>query len=142
MKRKSANNLVVYCLLLLSAMCSGCTTKKSSSDSIYRSNLVGTWIIDGKNINFTYVGEATLSEDGTFTSYALQIRKKDNLQRQAQFSGKWEVKNGFLIETITKSNLADWANQVTKDKIIKVDKKEFQFQYDDGRTEVRKRKIN
>jgi len=100
----------------------------SLTDADIRQKIVGLW-----GINFTYpdgysvYGSVTISSDGTFRGKTIiwDHEPKGSLTVE----GAWEVRDGFIIETVTNSSDPSLAEvvKVTKDAVISLDDKQFVY---------------
>jgi hypothetical protein len=110
------------------------------SDAELREKVAGTWIVDSQSPKgISIKGTVTILADKRFISRAT-VTIGDQKQ-EIGYEGRWEVKDGFLIETITKSNtkMAP-VGDTTRDKIIRVNNEELVYQTEQGQTITRKRK--
>jgi len=114
-------------------------TQKEPSDAEIRQKVVGTWIVDIHSTNGVSIeGTVTFVSDSEFISKAT-VTVSDKKQ-EMKYEGIWQAKDGYLIETITKSNSKTIPiGKVTRDKIIRVDDQELVFQTEHGKIETRKR---
>lgn len=113
--------------------------QKPDSDLAIRQRVVGPWIVDSHSPNgASFHGTMTIVSGSNFISKATMTfgEKKQELN----FEGTWQVKNGFLIETVTKSGSKfPPVGLVTRDNIIRVDDQELVFKTEQGKTVTRKR---
>jgi hypothetical protein len=103
--------------------------------------LIGSWIVPrdeytamSKDSGFTF------RPDGTFSSYGVfRVRDEDV---RIDVEGKWSVKDGELIEELTKSTQPQMARigSVTRDTLLAVTDKQYRFRTERGEehTYVRK----
>jgi len=112
------------------------------TDDEIRQSVIGSWMVDTRLTNGPSIeGEVVIISDGSFVSKATLIvgekRQKDG------YEGTWQVKNGFLIETITNSESKfHLVGKITRDIIIHVDKLEMSYQTESGMIITRRRKVN
>jgi hypothetical protein len=109
------------------------------SDAEIRRNIVATWIVDDQLPRGGSVkGTVTINSDGKFVSEATFVLEQRS--DHVSFEGKWQVKHGALIETVTESDSEIvQVGDVTSDKIIRVDENELVYQTESGESVVRKR---
>ena len=73
------------------------------SDAEIRQKVVGTWTVDMQSPGGISVkGTVTIASDGSFVSN-MTIVGHDSKQ-EVSYEGTWQVKDGALIETVTKSD--------------------------------------
>jgi hypothetical protein len=136
----------IHLIAILSLFATNITTalastepQKDPSDAEIRQKVVGTWFVDLHSSNgVSIAGTVTIVSDSKFISKAtMTIGDK---KQEVNYEGTWQAKDGFLIETITKSG-AKFApvGKVTRDKIINVDDQELVIQTESGKIETRKR---
>jgi hypothetical protein len=109
------------------------------SDTGIRQKIVGTWIVDSHSPSGSSMkGTVIILSDGSLVAKVTIIRK--NSEEDFEYEGTWQVKDGFLIETVTRSHsrLAV-KGHVTRDKIIRLDTHELAYQTETGRIVTRKR---
>jgi hypothetical protein len=98
--------------------------------------LVGDWVVPPEQYTATSkAGGFTFRPDGTFSSYGVfHIGDKD---LRIEVEGKWSVKDGLLIEELTKSSQPQMApvGTVTKDTLLGVTDKEYRFRTEQGGVE-------
>jgi len=113
--------------------------QKEASDAEIRQKVVGVWIVDIYSTNGGSIkGTVTIVSDSKFISKAT-VTAGDKKQ-EMNYEGIWQAKDGYLIETITKSSSKIIpVGKVTRDKIIHVDDKELVFQTESGKIVTRKR---
>jgi hypothetical protein len=109
------------------------------SDTGIRQKIVGTWIVDSHSpTGSSMKGTVTILSDGSLVAKLTIIRK--NGEEDFGYEGTWQVKEGFLIETVTSSHSRlTVTGHVTRDKIIRLDAHELVFQMETGRIVTRKR---
>jgi len=138
-----SNTKKVYALAVVSLFlvyCIGVFAEDAlTRDSDLQKKLTGVWIVDMRNSNGDSAkGTVDIASDGSFKTQVTVTRKTH--AENIRFEGRWEVKDGFLVETVTKSNGGRAnAGDVTRDKIIRVDDEELVYQTEDGFTRTRKR---
>jgi hypothetical protein len=110
---------------------------------IMQESIVDTWAVDISNQVVTVKGTVTLRSDGTFISRAL-FQPKAADASELQYEGTWEVRDSFLIETVTKSVIPKYPaiGTVTRDKVVQIDDKQFTYKTESGKqvTRIRKKK--
>jgi hypothetical protein len=127
----------VVLVILIAVPFGSAATNEPLSDASIREKLVGTWIIDRKLTKVSAKGTATFFREGTFTSQATMTA--NGKERKVAGEGKWEVKEGMLIETVTKSIDSSMVGHVTRDTILKIDGKELMYRTERGETVTRMR---
>lgn len=113
------------------------------SDTEIRLRIVGIWIVDFKSFNDTAMsGSTSISGDGIFSTIAVIVKGKQ--KANLIYEGVWEVKDGFLIETVNKSSNPQIVplGKVTRDYVIRLDENEFVYRTEDGKIKTRKRIMN
>lgn len=113
---------------------------KSPSDQEIRAKIVGTWIVDTQVPNgISIKGYVTLASDHTFVSKG--TLKAGDKEQEIEYEGKWEIKEGVLIETITKSNnKGPTVGTVTRDKVTRITEDELEYETEKGKAVTRKRR--
>ncbi|HEX3798622.1 MAG TPA: hypothetical protein VH413_07970 [Verrucomicrobiae bacterium] len=99
-------------------------------DEDIRKKIVGEWHADITKTNFSAHASDKFEAEGKYSSTAeLEIGVR---HVTISVEGKWEVKDGMLKETITKSSNPEYPpiGLVTNDKVVRIDDKEFVYQDD------------
>jgi hypothetical protein len=99
--------------------------QKHPSDSMIRRKLPGTWI---PNIADGRARTLTTSSDGHWTE---QITGKI---RTGRLEGTWQVRDGFLIITLTNNDLDMQVPSTHSSRIIRIDSHEYVLQSENGNT--------
>ena len=131
---------IILLLISFITVCSVQAKDVNSIDTDFRKKLVGVWLVEHKSPRLTANGEVNLISDGTFNTWTNLI-SKGKIIKSIRYKGFWEVNNGILIETITEANDPKAVGKVTKDKILRVDDKEFEWKSSSGSINIRKRKV-
>jgi hypothetical protein len=103
-------------------------TAAPPSDADAAKLLVGTWIIPRAQYPaWSKDGAFVFHSNGTFTSYGIFAIRGGDLRVDIQ--GKWRVKDGVLIEEVTKSSQPQIirAGLVTRDILLAVTDKEYRY---------------
>jgi hypothetical protein len=81
----------------------------------------------------------TFRADGTFTSFTLLSGHGQDVR--VDLEGRWSIKDGILIETVTKSSQPDTVRPglTTRDTLLSVTEKEYRFREEDGKMRSRLR---
>ena len=114
-----------------------------SDDELSR-RMLQTWMVHTVyppvDVPNHFAGTETFTSDGKFTLEGAFTVLKD--KEPLKYEGTWNMKDGFLVETVTKSSRPALVHvgAVTKDKIVRVDNKELVYQTEQGKTVTRKRK--
>lgn len=112
------------------------------TDTEIHQKMVGIWIIDSTwpgPVPAKVDGTMNLAVDGKFFGVAIFAIAND--KRPVVCEGNWQVKEGVLIETVTKSSSKIIrVGAISRDKIIRVNKHELIFQTEQGGVVTRKRK--
>jgi hypothetical protein len=116
----------------------GCTSLQKMSDHELTRELVGVWKKEISSDNSTLHVKMEFKIDHTFVSSGLKV-KDNGIKTDLHASGKWVVKNGNLIETITESNFKPLGYK-TVDKIISISSKQFTYETELGKILFYKRK--
>jgi len=84
-------------------------------------------------------GGYTFQANGDFTSFTLLPGHRQDLRVDVE--GRWSIKDGILIETITKSSQPDIVRPglTTRDTLLSVTEKEYRFREEDGKIRSRLR---
>jgi hypothetical protein len=107
-----------FIVLLIVGILSWQHFKYPSSDERIRHQLPGTWINGPQDSK----DSVNIDSDGNF------VIKETFGTNEVASEGTWQVKDGFLIATTTKSSSKDErVGIVTKDKIIRVNDQELVF---------------
>lgn len=96
--------------------------------------LVGTWSVPEElTTDVVLAGGYTLNADGSFISYGLILLDGERVRIDVE--GTWKVKNGILVEEITKSSnpIFPPIGTITRDTILSVTDKEFRYQTENGK---------
>jgi len=136
--------IMLWILLSLTALvvlASGNQEKPRLDDAEIRQRIVGTWLVDlkshsGKSMD----GSVSFLSNGTCSAEAVII--KDELKNELHYECAWEVKDGFLIETVMKTNNPRLISfgKITRDYVILLDAKQFVYQSENGKIQARQRK--
>jgi hypothetical protein len=127
------------CLLLTS--CShGYDRGKPLSDTDILKRIVGVWKVnETAPSGVKSSGSVSILKDGSVTCNAKYVRGERELVMN--YTGTWQVKNGFLIEiiqTTSNSNLLA-VGFVTRNKVLSLDDQKFVFQMETGNKITRQR---
>src|SRR4051812_22137236 len=90
--------------------------------------LIGSWVVPGEQYTATSKdGGFTFRADGTFSSYGVFHIPNQDLRIEVE--GKWSVKDGVLVEDLTKSSQPQMApvGSLTRDTLLIVTDKEYRF---------------
>jgi hypothetical protein len=103
--------------------------------------LVGIWFVPRKEYAFTSKdGDFKFRADGTFSSFSVYRFGQEDVRVEVE--GKWTIKNGVLMEKLTKSNrpLIAPVGALTRDTLLTVTNNQYRFRDDRGdeHTYVRK----
>lgn len=102
-----------------------------SADIAVTKLLVGDW--DFRSVSPTVKeGIFTFRADGTFSAHGLfHVGVRES---RIDAEGKWEVKNGVLIEKLTKSSdpTRIHIGEITRDKVLSITNKKVLFEREDG----------
>jgi hypothetical protein len=111
------------------------------SDAEIRRKLVGNWHIEVVKTNISGSSSDTFESNGTFKSAAEFSAGQPAAHISISVEGTWEVKDGVLKETVTKSSNAQFppVGLVTKDKVLRMDDKEFVYEDERGEIHTNKR---
>jgi hypothetical protein len=100
----------------------------------------GSWAVPVEQYNGTVKdGGYTFRADGTFTSFTVLPGHGQDLRVDVE--GKWSIKNGILIEEVTKSSQPDIVRRglTTRDTLLSVTQKEYRFRTEQGKERSRLR---
>jgi hypothetical protein len=109
------------------------------TDDDIRQKIVGTWLVEThlSNGNSVIGTETILLSNSMVSKATLTI---GDTKEELEYNATWQVKDGYLIETVTKSNSERIPlGKITRDKVVTLDDKVFIFQTEGGRTVTRKR---
>lgn len=131
--------LTLFAITVVSAAGAEKVAEKPPSDDEIRKKLVGIWVVDNKiSETRSITGTSTFAADGR--SSAAVSFNIDGKKETIQTEGKWEVKEGVLVETITKSSSKiPPIGLVTRDRIIRVNDAELVYITEKDKTVTRKR---
>jgi hypothetical protein len=102
--------------------------------------LRGSWAIPVEQYNGAMKGGGnTFRADGTFTSFAILPGHGQDLR--VDWEGKWSIKDGILIETVTKASQPDMLRlgHTTRDILLSITQKEYRIREEDGKERIRLR---
>jgi len=138
---KKLHLIIVLILLAISSLGIHAAeqSQTAQSDGEIRSKVVGTWVVDLQSPNgMSMKGTVTIASGDKFVTK--MILTMGDRKQEMNIEGTWETKDGFLVETITKSDSKLAAvGSVTRDKIIRVDDQELVYQTEQGKTVTRRR---
>jgi hypothetical protein len=137
---KSKTLLLISSLLIINLpnAWSASEIQKSQTDDEIRQNIVGSWIIDTQSSDGISInGIISIDLDNTLALKAT-ITKGEG-RRDFEVNGTWQVKEGYLVETVVSDTLLNLIGKVTRDKIISVDDYELTYQTENGKTVTRER---
>jgi hypothetical protein len=84
------------------------------------------------------IGTEAILSSGVITSKAT-LTLGDS-KEELEFTGTWQVKDGYLIETVKKSNTDRIPiGKITRDKVITLDDTTYVFETESGKTVTRQR---
>jgi hypothetical protein len=104
------------------------------SDSEAAKLLRGSWAVPVDQYNGAVKdGGDTFRADGTFTSFTVLPGHGQDIRYDVE--GKWSIKDGILIEQVTKSNRPDIVRPgvTTRDTLLSVTQKEYRFRTERGK---------
>lgn len=103
------------------------------SDSESAKILLGSWDVGIDQYKAIKAGGYTFQANGTFTSFT--VFEGDGKELRVDVEGKWAIKDGMLIETITKSSHPDLDRPglTTRDKLLLITQKEYRFRQENGK---------
>src|SRR5262249_5722015 len=90
--------------------------------------LIGSWVVPrDQHRNMGQDGDYTFKSDGTFSSYGVFHVGDQDLRIEVE--GTWSVKDGVLIEELTKSSEPQRARigSVSRDTLLAVTDREYSF---------------
>jgi hypothetical protein len=102
--------------------------------------LRGSWVVPVEQYNGTVKdGGYTFRANGTFTSFTVIPGHDQDIRIDEE--GKWSIKDGILIETLTKSSRPDILppGTTTRDPLLSVTEKEYRFRTEQGKERSRLR---
>lgn len=136
---KTVYLFTIFSLLTISASKANSSDEASPNDTEIGQKIIGVWIVDIRSTNSLSIeGTVAINSDESFISKATITRAGHS--QSVRYEGTWQVKDGFLIETITKSDFKSiTVGKITHDKIVGIDENEMVFQTESGKTETRKR---
>src|SRR3954451_12730033 len=93
--------------------------------------LVGSWLVP-RGQRLTQNGAITFRADGTFSGQGV-VRIEDR-DRPFEFTGKWRVTDGILVEEITSASDAQLIpiGWTTRDPLVAITQKEYRFRTEHG----------
>ena len=118
--------------------------QKQMSDDELSHRMLQTWMVhvvySPVDVPNHFAGVETFTSNGKFALKGAFTVLKD--KEPLEYEGTWNVKDGFLVETVTKSSrpAVIHVGAVTRDKIVRVDDRELVYQTEQGKTVTRKRK--
>jgi hypothetical protein len=133
--------VVIFSLITIGLPFAWSTTEPQShlTDDVIRQRIVGTWMVNLRAPNGnSIVGSDTILVGGTSNSKAtLTIGDR---KEEIEVSGTWQVKDGYLIGTVKKSNSVLLpVGKTTRDKVLTLDDNVYVFQMENGKTMTRQR---
>ena len=130
--------IALFCSILISPSVNGEFVQSVESNSSISKKLVGTWIVDRKTSEREIKGVFTFLLDGTFCSQVTLTIGGES--KYLMFQGKWTVNRGTLVEIVTRCNDVQWGGEVTHDKVLRINEREFSYITEAGDVVTRKRK--
>ena len=134
------NQRLLFILFLISVVVPWTTFAQTLTDEQATRLLLGRWTATSKpgliEAGFLF------KSDGTFSSEANFVRADEHLK--IKVIGKWQVKDGILIEELTYSSNPNMIppGLVTRDTLISVNEHEYKFRTEKGAEAVRLREYN
>ena len=104
------------------------------TDDEIRQKIVGTWLVNNhfSNGNSLMVTERILSNNSVATKATFTIGEH---KEELEYNATWRVKDGYLIETVTKSNSKQVPlGKITRDKVITLNDNVYVCQTESGKT--------
>jgi hypothetical protein len=131
--------LLAFSTAVVSSSASAREDKKKQTDEEITKLLVGTWIVDETEGTAKIKGKIVYKKDGT--EEADVTIEAGGKTIKLTVSATWKVKDGLLIEKVTKRNNQDIIKEDTesKDTVISIDKKEYKFKDEQGKERSYKR---
>jgi hypothetical protein len=96
--------------------------------------LVGSWAVSVDQDNeMMKAGGDTFRRNGTFASFTIFRGAGEDVRIDTE--GKWSIKDGMLIEQLTKSSRPDIARpgRITRDRLLSVTGKEYRLRTEQGK---------
>ncbi|HXI73337.1 MAG TPA: hypothetical protein VNN22_23600 [Verrucomicrobiae bacterium] len=135
-----------YLTILLSLISVGLPFAWSASepqhhltDDEIRQKIVGTWLVNNhlSNGNSLVVTEKILANNSVATKATFTVGEH---KEELEDSATWQVKDGYLIETVTKSNSEQVPlGKITRDKVITLNDNMYICRTESGKTVTEKR---
>ena len=139
MLNRSFGVLFLFAASSITCWVSAGENKKLSDDEI-KKLLVGKWAIEENEKGITIKGTNIYNKDGTLEAEAT-IDFGKNPPLKLTISGTWNVKNGYVIETVKKSSHPMFVKEgmVTKDQVISIDDTAYKFKTEKDEEKTQKR---
>ncbi|HEY2329816.1 MAG TPA: hypothetical protein VGI63_08395 [Verrucomicrobiae bacterium] len=135
---KSKYLVIIFSLIAIGLPFAWSATEPEShlTDDVIRQRIVGIWLVDMHLSNGnSIVGTEVILLSGIITSKATLTIGEN--KEELEFTGTWQVKDGYLIETVKKSNTERIpVGEITRDKVITLDDKLRPLQNQSVRTVV------
>lgn len=136
-------NITLWVLLLLFASVVHAAENQerpSLSDAEIRQRIVGTWMVNLKYSNGTFMeGSVSILRNRTCSANASILKG----ERKIEFCYEcvWEVKDGYLTEIVKKTSYPKLVplGKVTRDYVIRLDEKKFVYRTENGKIVARER---
>jgi hypothetical protein len=109
---------LIFALVMLLAGCN------RQGDAQARKNLPGTWtlVADGKNPKSTII----VDPNGDYICEVIAQSSWDGVTRTYNLAGRWEVRDGILIDTMTKNSSTNARlPMISRSRIVRSDRREL-----------------
>jgi hypothetical protein len=142
---KKAHLVMALSLFLigLGNMLSAQEPQKAPSDAALRQKVVGTWQLNRKSAlgTLSVQGTYTIFSNGRFETKGTIVNNAGKKVATLSYEGEWQIQAGVFIETVTKTShpILARVGTVARDKIIKVDDKQWIFKTEKGKTVTQER---
>jgi hypothetical protein len=138
---KMKHLVIIFSLIAVGLPIAWSATEPQShpTDDEIRQRIIGTWLVDTRLANGnSVIGTEAILSSGVITSKAT-LTLGDS-KEELEFTGTWQVKDGYLIETVKKSNTDRIPiGKITRDKVITLDDTTYVFETESGKTVTRQR---
>lgn len=130
--------LSILISLCLAGFLIAASNQLTPTDSVIQSMIIGNWIIDRSTQTASVKGNIQFSSDGTF--YLQFVLNKSNSTQGYISKGTWKIEDGFIVETITKSNTNKPTLIITRDKVLNIDENKYTYLTEKGDIVINARK--
>ena len=139
MKHRSIGLVALFVCAGVAGDCLRAQEQPRLSDQEITKRLIGEWVAEEEGAQGLKIRAVTrYAADGKLSGEAVISKGEKSVKINAE--GQWKIENGFLIETVEKSNAPFIKpGQVTKDEILSINDTMYTYKTEQGKTKTARR---